>query len=71
MQAEVDPIQAFAKPVMEHMNADHSDATTLMVQVSAGKVAVTVTPRPLTRPPAYALPDDQPCPRPPPDVALR
>merc|ERR1712046_267636 len=28
----VDPIQAFAAPVMGHMNADHSDSTIAMVQ---------------------------------------
>lgn len=30
--AEVDPIQAFASPVMGHMNADHSSSTVAMVQ---------------------------------------
>jgi len=29
--ATVDPIQAFAKPVMNHMNEDHSDSTIAMV----------------------------------------
>jgi len=30
--SEVDPIQAFAKPVMGHMNEDHSSSTIAMVQ---------------------------------------
>ena len=32
MAAEVDAIQAFAAPVMGHMNADHASSTVAMVQ---------------------------------------
>merc|ERR1719353_1175272 len=32
MSTSVDPIQAFAAPVMGHMNDDHSDSTIAMVQ---------------------------------------
>merc|ERR1711908_132364 len=31
MAATIDPIQAFAAPVMNHMNADHSESTIAMV----------------------------------------
>lgn len=37
--AEVDPIQAFAQPVMAHMNADHGDSTKLMLQHYIGMPA--------------------------------
>ena len=30
LEAEVDPIQAFAAPVMGHMNADHAESTVAM-----------------------------------------
>ena len=32
MESTVDPIQAFAEPVMGHMNEDHSSSTIAMVQ---------------------------------------
>lgn len=39
--AEVDAIQAFAAPVMGHMNSDHSDSTIAMVQHYVGLPEVT------------------------------
>tara|TARA_B110001452_G_scaffold237806_1_gene217876 strand:+ start:975 stop:2060 length:1086 start_codon:yes stop_codon:yes gene_type:complete len=39
--AEVDAIQAFAAPVMGHMNSDHSDSTIAMVQHYIGLPEVT------------------------------
>lgn len=41
LEAPIDPIQAFAAPVMGHMNEDHSDSTIAMVQHYIGLPQVT------------------------------
>lgn len=40
IEASVDPIQAFAAPVMGHMNADHSESTVAMIEHYIGLDAV-------------------------------